>query len=81
MAASGCLCSKSAPSTRRSSVSNVVGAGQWPDDSLCEFKTDAQGSIFVQLNAKQDPPKGVKAKGVFVDNRSANAPLQPTGTR
>jgi anti-sigma-K factor RskA len=46
-----------------------------------EFKTDAQGSIFVQLNAKQDPPKGVKAKGVFVTIDRANAPLQPTGAR
>jgi anti-sigma-K factor RskA len=46
-----------------------------------EFRTNAQGSIFVQLNAKQNPPKGVKAKGVFVTTDKANAPLQPNGTK
>jgi anti-sigma-K factor RskA len=46
-----------------------------------EFRTNAQGSIFVQLNAKQNPPQGVKAKGVFVTTDKANAPLQPSGTK
>jgi anti-sigma-K factor RskA len=46
-----------------------------------EFQTNAQGSIFVQLNAKQNPPPGVKAKGVFVTIDKANAPLQPTGAK
>jgi anti-sigma-K factor RskA len=46
-----------------------------------EFRTNAQGSIFVQLNAKQNPPQGVKAKGVFVTTDKANAPLQPNGTK
>jgi Anti-sigma-K factor rskA len=46
-----------------------------------EFRTNAQGSIFVQLNAKQNPPPGVKAKGVFVTIDKANAPLQPSGEK
>ncbi len=46
-----------------------------------EFKTDAGGNVFVKLNAKQDPPKGVKAKGVFVTIDRPDAPLTPTGER
>ncbi len=46
-----------------------------------EFKTDAGGNVFVKLNAKQDPPKGVKAKGVFVTIDRPDAPLAPTGER
>jgi Anti-sigma-K factor rskA len=46
-----------------------------------EFKTDSSGSIFVKLNAKQKPPAGVKAKGVFVTIDLQNDPLEPTGQR
>jgi Anti-sigma-K factor rskA len=46
-----------------------------------EFTTDRKGNVFVNLNAKQDPPKGVKAKGVFVTIDRANSPLTPAGTR
>jgi hypothetical protein len=44
-----------------------------------EFKTDDGGNVFVKLNAKQDPPTGVKAKGVFVTIDRPDAPLQPQG--
>jgi hypothetical protein len=46
-----------------------------------EFKTDDSGSIFIKLNAKQKPPTGVKAKGVFVTIDGLNDPLEPTGIR
>jgi Anti-sigma-K factor rskA len=46
-----------------------------------EFKTDDRGSIFIKLNAKQKPPAGVKAKGVFVTIDRSNDPLEPTGQR
>ena len=46
-----------------------------------EFKTDTSGSVFVKLNAKQNPPTGVKAKGVFVTIDRAESPLEPTGER
>jgi hypothetical protein len=46
-----------------------------------EFKTDDRGSIFIKLNAKQNPPAGVKAKGVFVTIDRPSDPLQPTGAR
>jgi Anti-sigma-K factor rskA len=46
-----------------------------------EFTTDASGNVFVKLNAKQNPPTGVKAKGVFVTIDRPDAPLQPTGER
>jgi Anti-sigma-K factor rskA len=46
-----------------------------------EFKTNDRGSIFVKLNAKQNPPAGVKAKGVFVTIDRSNDPLEPTGER
>lgn len=46
-----------------------------------EFKTDDRGSVFIKLNAKQNPPPGVKAKGVFVTIDRPDAPLQPNGER
>jgi Anti-sigma-K factor rskA len=46
-----------------------------------EFKTDDRGSVFIKLNAKQKPPVGVKAKGVFVTIDGLNDPLEPTGQR
>jgi hypothetical protein len=46
-----------------------------------EFKTDNSGSIFIKLNAKQKPPAGVKAKGVFVTIDRTIDPLEPTGQR
>jgi hypothetical protein len=46
-----------------------------------EFKTDKSGSIFIKLNAKQKPPTGVKAKGVFVTIDGLNDPLEPTGQK
>jgi Anti-sigma-K factor rskA len=46
-----------------------------------EFNTDANGNVFVKLNAKQDPPQGVKAKGVFVTIDRADDPLTPIGER
>jgi hypothetical protein len=46
-----------------------------------EFKTDDRGSIFVKLNAKQNPPAGVKAKGVFITIDRQSDPLQPTGQK
>jgi hypothetical protein len=46
-----------------------------------EFKTDDRGSIFVKLNAKQNSPPGVKAKGVFVTIDRYNDPLEPTGQK
>lgn len=46
-----------------------------------DFKTDANGKIFIKLNAQQNPPAGTKAKGVFVTIEGRNAPLQPTGDR
>ncbi len=46
-----------------------------------EFTTDDRGSVFIKLNAKQNPPPGVKAKGVFVTIDRPDAPLQPNGER
>lgn len=46
-----------------------------------EFKTDNSGSIFIKLNAKQKPPAGVKAKGVFVTIDRTIDPLEPTGQK
>jgi hypothetical protein len=46
-----------------------------------EFKTDDRNSIFIKLNTTQKPPKGVKAKGVFITIDKSNNPLQPTGER
>ncbi|AFY93275.1 anti-sigma factor domain-containing protein [Chamaesiphon minutus] len=46
-----------------------------------EFKTDNSGSIFIKLNAKQKPPAGVKAKGVFVTIDRTIDPLEPIGQR
>jgi hypothetical protein len=46
-----------------------------------EFKTDDRGSVFIKLNAQQNPPTGVKAKGVFVTIDRSDAPLEPTGEK
>ena len=46
-----------------------------------EFKTDDRGSVFTELRAKQNPPSGVKAKGVFITIERPQDPLQPTGKR
>ncbi len=46
-----------------------------------EFKTTEGGSIFIKLNAKQNPPPGVKAKGVFITIDRPNDPLEPTGQK
>jgi hypothetical protein len=46
-----------------------------------EFTTDARGNVFVKLNAKQNPPLGVKARGVFVTIDRPDDPLAPTGER
>jgi hypothetical protein len=46
-----------------------------------EFTTDNSGSIFIKLNAKQKPPAGIKAKGVFVTIDRIIDPLAPTGQR
>ncbi len=46
-----------------------------------EFNTNNRGSIFIKLNAKQNPPAGVKAKGVFVTIDLQGEPLEPTGKR
>jgi Anti-sigma-K factor rskA len=46
-----------------------------------EFNTNDRGSIFIKLNAKQNPPAGVKAKGVFVTIDLQGEPLEPTGQR
>jgi Anti-sigma-K factor rskA len=46
-----------------------------------EFKTDDRNRIFIKLNASQQPPVGVKAKGVFITIDRSTDPLQPTGKR
>ena len=46
-----------------------------------EFKTDDRNSIFIKLNAAQQPPAGVKAKGVFITIDRSTDPVQPTGAR
>jgi hypothetical protein len=46
-----------------------------------DFKTNDRGSIFVKLNAQQNPPPGIKAKGVFVTIEQPNHPLKPTGQK
>jgi anti-sigma-K factor RskA len=46
-----------------------------------EFKTDDRNSIFIKLNATQQPPAGIKAKGVFITIDRSTDPLQPTGER
>jgi hypothetical protein len=46
-----------------------------------EFKTDDRNSIFIKLTATQQPPAGVKAKGVFITIDRSTDPLKPTGTR
>lgn len=46
-----------------------------------EFNTDAEGSVFVELNPTEKPPQGTKAAGIFVTIDSPSAPLQPRGDR
>ncbi len=46
-----------------------------------EFTTDAQGKAFIKLNPPQTPPKGNKAKGMFVTKAAIGSPLEPTGTK
>lgn len=46
-----------------------------------EFKTDDRNSIFIKLNAAEQPPVGVKAKGIFITIDRSTDPLQPTGVR
>jgi hypothetical protein len=46
-----------------------------------QFRTDDRGSVFIRLTPPKTPPKGVKAKGIFVTvDRAVNQP-QPTGKR
>jgi hypothetical protein len=46
-----------------------------------QFKTDDRNRIFIKLNATQQPPPDVKAKGVFITINKSTDPLQPTGKR
>ncbi|MBW4551688.1 MAG: anti-sigma factor [Aphanocapsa sp. GSE-SYN-MK-11-07L] len=46
-----------------------------------EFTTDLQGKVFIRLNPPQTPPKGNKAKGMFVTKAPVGSPLEPTGTK
>jgi Anti-sigma-K factor rskA len=46
-----------------------------------QFKTDDRNSILIKLNATQQPPQGVKAKGVFMTINKSTDPIQPTGQR
>jgi Anti-sigma-K factor rskA len=46
-----------------------------------EFTTDSQGKVFIRLNPPQTPPKGNKAKGMFVTKAAIGSPLEPTGTK
>ncbi len=46
-----------------------------------QFKTDDRNRILIKLTATQQPPPGVKAKGVFMTIDKATDPLQPTGKR
>lgn len=49
---------------------------------LCgTFQPNAEGRVFVTLHPPQTPPKGVKAKGVFVTLDAAATPVQPQGER
>lgn len=43
-----------------------------------EFKTNDRGTVFIKLSTPQSPPKGVKAKGVFVTVDRVAAPLKPS---
>ncbi|MGL5082200.1 MAG: anti-sigma factor domain-containing protein [Microcoleaceae cyanobacterium] len=44
-----------------------------------EFNTNAEGSVFLELRPPETPPKGIKAKGLFVTVNPENAPLEPVG--
>ncbi len=46
-----------------------------------EFTTNPQGKVFIRLNPPQTPPKGNKAKGMFVTKAAIGSPLEPTGTK
>jgi anti-sigma-K factor RskA len=46
-----------------------------------EFTTNPQGKVFIKLNPPQTPPKGNKAKGMFVTKAAIGSPLEPTGTK
>lgn len=46
-----------------------------------EFNTNAEGSVFVKLTPPEQPPKGVKATGIYVTIDGVNAPLNPGGDR
>jgi anti-sigma-K factor RskA len=46
-----------------------------------EFNTNPEGSVFVKLTPSEQPPKGVKATGIYVTIDGANAPLNPAGDR
>jgi len=46
-----------------------------------EFKTNVQGSVFIELNPAENPPQGTKATGVFVTVDRTSAPLSPQGDR
>jgi hypothetical protein len=44
-----------------------------------EFRTDDSGAVFITLRPEKGPPKGKKAKGIFVTLDPANSPLDPGG--
>ncbi len=46
-----------------------------------EFNTREDGSVFIRLTPPQNPPKGVKAKGIFVTVNDAASKLQPVGEK
>lgn len=44
-----------------------------------EFKPNPDGSVFRQIHPPETPPKGTKAKEIWVTIDDISAPLQPTG--
>jgi hypothetical protein len=44
-----------------------------------EFRTDDSGAVFITLRPEKGPPKGKKAKGIFVTLDPVNSPLDPDG--
>ena len=46
-----------------------------------EFNTDPQGSVFVRFTPPKTPPKGVKAKELFVTIDASQKTPTPTGER
>jgi Anti-sigma-K factor rskA len=46
-----------------------------------EFNTNPEGSVFVKLTPPEQPPKGVKATGIYVTVDGVNSPLNPGGDR